>query len=808
MSAIKKIALGLLVLVIVGIVGCVLFANPLFRMLLRGALVELRENQGIDVTFKDASFSFSGAVGIEGISATDLSSQTQFADIGGIEADVAVATALSDPIVVNRLSVREPVLTWFPGFTALFSTPEAEAISGAELTTEGEPTPPAVETSASGRGVLIRKGEIKDGKFRYQREGEEPQVILAQMDASVEDLSNSTPFAFDLEAGLTGASKGTLGLKGKVNPTTFDSEVTLTLSGVDIPEAKPAWPKTDGNLSVVVSDNLSKILSTGKINMAAAPPTIPAEMSGGGPFEVNWRLDATVEGKGKGKIDLRSMELAVQGLKGGPQAVIGNGSYDPTSEKGSFQFEGKGISVPLANTFIEKPLQMSFLAGKADLSAKLARAGAKEPFLVDANLQLGGLNFKDLSGQRGNLKFKDIGVTTKAAYSPDRDLLKIDQLNARLDDIALAVSGTVTGVQDEKKRELDLVVKNDNLDLGRVVPLAVPEFEKETGAVSGKAAVNLSVKGQTASKKFPILEGLIDLKDVTFVPKGEPDKKVGVKGQVNLDTTTIAGKDMDLNLGGVPGKVTFKVTGYNEPKKNVTANLRGLSIDPLVNLYKPEAAGLLLGNLSGDIVTVLGGGQRPDSLEINYVIEKGKMLTKHPIPASIVNLVGWEWMKKGIVLTDARGKIVQDEKGYRLDPLLFMGDKGGIAIKGWVGFDNKLTATARVNVAKSEVDELPRHIQPLLKARDDSNFAFLDIPMGGSVNRPLPKLDLQSAVDAGLGVLQDHLKGKTGGDTEKVLEGVGNLLRGGDRERQPEGGESQDTEGGVGSLLRGLLERD
>jgi hypothetical protein len=814
MSVIRKILILLGGLFIILIIAVLVFLGPLFRAGLKKTFTGIRETQGIDVSFKGASLSLGGAVSIDELAAVDLESKTSFMDVKQVSAQVGLLGLLSNPMVVEEVRLLDPVVTYFPGFSDMFSTPKTvKIVDGKEVITgEAEPVEPGEEAEARttrGKSVLIRKGEVKNGQLRYRQAEGEPRVLLAGLDASVQDLSDSSPFAFDLQADLSGESKGTLGLKGKVDPSSFDSDVTLLVDGVEFPVEGGKWPKTAGSISVVLQNNMSKVLSTGKINMTAPPPNIPPGLAAGGPFEVNWKVDSTVENKGAGRVELRSLDLAVHGLKGGPQGLTGSGAYDPNTAQGSFQVVGKEISAPLINTFIEPSLQMRVLGGKAGIEAHVARAGASQPFTGDINLQLSGLEFKDLSGgKKAYPQFKDIGLISKGTYAPESDDLYLETLTARLDDINLTASGKIMAMQDSAKRELDVVIQNDNVDLARVIPLAAPDLQK-SGSLTGNAGINVSIKGQTASKKFPILNGTASLKGVTYTPKDDPAKKVGVKGDIAFDTDTVSGQDLDVTLGTVPGKVTFKVAGYNEPAKNLNVVFKGLAIEPLVNLYKPAISGLLLGNLSGDLAATITQEKGAEGLVINYTIDKGVMLTKHPVPAAIVNVVGWEWLKKGFVLTNAKGRIVQDAKGYKLDPLLFMGEKGGFAIKGWVGYDNKLSANVRVSVASGSVDELNPTIRPIFKSKEGSKFAYWDIPMGGTVQRPIPKPGLDTLKDVGLGLLkekggeeiQKQLKGLTDkipggseGSTGALIEGVGNLFKGGSSDSEGTTTKKQSTE--------------
>lgn len=794
MSLVKKIAVTVSVLCVLLVVLLLVFSGSIFRAAVRGALVQVKDDTGIDVSFQEGTFGFGGGVSFEGITAVESANQQKLAEAKSVQADFGWGSLFSSPIEIDRITLSEPTLTYSPALRAALSG------AGGNVQVNGEILDGSVESvdlsgdPSSPFGFRLKKGEITDGKLLYQSGIEEPRVLLTQLDASVNDVSDNAPFQFDLAAELSGESKGILGLKGKLLPSTMDGDMTLSLDGFEILSKDAPWPKTDGKLSVVLENQLSHILSAGTLNMAAPPPNIPRDLTAGTPFAVNWKLDTNIADQGKGKIDLTSLSLTVDGLKGGQQALSGSGTYDPKTAQGNFSVEAREVSVPLANMFVEPSLGYRVLGGKASLKATLSRAGEKEPFNVEGSLSLAGLDLKDKQGKSPQFAFQNVDLQTKAAYNPNSDKLTLANLGAKLDDIQLNVTGSVSALQDSKNRELDLQVKNDSLDLARVVPLAMPDFTKTTGQLGGTAGVNISIQGKTASAKFPILNGNVDLKGVTFIPKDQPQMKVGARGGVQFTSDVVKGENLDLTLAEVPGKVSFEVTGYNEPTKHIKANFRGVAIEPLLKVTKPDLVGFIRGILDGDVVTTIGKGSQPEALTINYTIKDGILLTKHPVPAAIVDVIGWAWLRNGFKTTLAKGTIVQDAQGYRLDPVIFMGEKGGIALKGWIGFDNKLTATARVNVAKDSVSELNAPIQKILRAEEGSKFAFLDIPLGGTVQRPIPKLDANMVLDIGKQLLGDKAQEKL---KEKLDGELGDKL----------GGQSDELIQGVGSLLDGIMKR-
>ena len=797
MSRFKKIFFTLMGILVVLVIVVVLSSGAIFRKVLRSALADVRQSHDIEIRFADGDLSLSGSASLDDIEAVDLESKTKFADIKRLETKVGIASLFSNPIIIEKIGIDEPELTLFPGIRYLL-----DRGSGAETKTKinGEESTP----SRGGRDVLVKRGEVRNGHIRYKADDSE-SVLVAQVDGSVDDLSNSTPFSFDVESELSGESKGSIKFKGTIDPESTDSEVNLEILGLEMPFGESRWPLTNGAANVVLKNSLSEILSTGRLKMASPPPGLPPKLHTDQPFEINWKVDASLDPKGTGKMELDTLDLGVMGLVGGAQRLTGKGSYDPKTAVGNFVLAGNDFSAPLLNPFLEPSIGLRILSGKANINAELDRSGPDSAFELKAKVSLSGLTLKDTSGQRSDLQFAEIDLNLAASYTEKYDAVAIHDLSIRLDDINLQVTGSILSAQDEHAREVDLVVKNDNLDLGRVVPLAMPEFS-ETGKISGVAGINLSVKGKTKSEKFPILNGNIDLKSVKFTPADQPEMVIGAKGPVEFNMDTIRGTDLDLNLGGVPGRATFIVQGYNEPKKRINATLRGIAIEPLVNLYKPSLSGLLIGNFNGDIKTVIGQGSRPEALQVDFTIDDGTLLTRHPIPAAIVGFVQWDWLRNGYRLTKGEGKIVQDAKGYVFDPIILMGAKGGLAFTGRLTFDNKFeSTTARLNVDKQAIDEVPRAIQYILRSREGSRYAHFDLPIAGSASLPLPDFG-KLGVDAGVGLIKDKVK-------EQIDERAGEYLEGilGDNVPDIFGGEGEE-EGGIiedaGSLLKGLFKTD
>jgi hypothetical protein len=576
-------------------------------------------------------------------------------------------------------------------------------------------------------------------------------------------------------------------LNGKFDPETQAGTVEVGLKSFSYPTPEGPSPKANGKLTAQVSENLSAVSTQGQIALAQPPKTIPKELSAGTPFELGWNFNGKFPQGAPIQVD--TLDLTIKGLQGGPQTLTGSGSYDTKTANGQFKANGKGLSLPLVNPFLEPPSGMRVLSGKGDLSLDASRSGEKNPFNVKGDLELASLSVKDLSGKKPNMSFSSIGLNFDSSYAQQADRLDIKSLSLRLEDIPLSVLGKIEALQDSAKRNLNLAIKGQGLDVGRLMALTSPQTAKGA-TVTGKADIDVNVSGRPSSEKFPVLVGSVNTPGLTYVPAEGPDQKIGMRGVIKFDSDTLTADSMDITVAETLGKLTLKVRGYNEPIKKVDADLRGVDIDPVLKIYKPSAAGIVTGKLNAVIDTLIGQGSRPEQLDIQFTIDDGVLLTKHPLPSAIVEVVGWDWMRNGIVMNNAKGHVVQDERGYRLDNLFLMGEKGGLSARGWVGFDNKLDVEMRVNVAKANATELNSVLQKVLRANPDSPWAYLGFDIKGTLQRPLPVPQYDALIGAGLDQVRerfgtelqekygDQIRERTGIDTNEALDGAGGLIRG------------------------------
>ena len=670
---------------------------------------------------------------------------------------------------------------------------------------EKNPIPPAVAQTLGWKWLkgnyplTTAKGKIVKGGNGYELQN----VVLAGKEGSLSvdgrfDASVKADASIRLSA-PDGKTSGEIGLVASVDPKTFDGKVELSVKGLSYPTKSGPLPKTNGNLTAETGANLSKVRTTGRLAMASAPAAIPDEIRAGTPFELQWNVESDLPSGSAGKVDLKQFDITVQGLKGGSQQLAGSGSYDPTAAKGDFKVRGEQISVPLLNPFFESGAGIRVLSGKANVNLQASRAGEKSPFDAKGRIQLVGLGLKDLSGKKPNMKFDSVGLDFAVDYSPQSDLMNLRKVSASLDNILLEVSGKMAALQDSKKRELDLNVKGNDLDVGRIVPLAAPSFG-ETGTLSGTSDVDLHVGGRTSSDKFPVLVGSVTTKGITLAPAKSPEMKVAVRGRALFDSDDLTAESLDVKLAEVPGKLSLKVKAYNEPIKKILATIRGFDIEPLMKIYKPAASGIVIGKLNADVDTIVGQRSHPETLDVSFTIDEGVLLTRHPLPKAIVNLVQWEWMRNGIPLTNAKGHIFQDDAGYVIDSLFLMGEKGGITARGHVGFDDRLDIQTRVNVAKAAAGELNPLIQKALRARKESDWAYLAIDVKGTIQNPLPVPRFDAAIGAVVDQVRDRIgqeidgkvgeeiRRRTGVDTDGLIEGAGSAIRGifdrGDKEKR------------------------
>lgn len=777
-----KILAAVFGLLVILLGGAIIFSGTIFRTVLGSVLSKAGAEQELDIAFVDAGLTLDGSMDLEGIKVTDRRNSIDLAQVEKVQSKFRWGALFADPREIDSISITNPIFTLYPGIATRFSSPKDS--------TSTESSSDSTTSAKSGLGVRLANGQMTGGRLQYQESADMAPVLLAQMQATVEGVSDSAPFRFNIGAEASGESEGTIVLEGQIDPETFDGEVKLGLKDFSAPLGDGRLPVTNGNVTVNLENQMSHIRSTGLFRMPSPPPVIPAEIASGEGFEINWKIDATApKGDAKGPIEVAPSSLAILGLKGGPQEIKGSGKYDPDTAQGSFRVQADALSAPLLNPFVFASGDKRIRSGVASLNLEMARAGETSPFEVKGKMGVTNLAVQDLSPAKNDLSFKSIGVTLDAAYAPTEDRLQLPQLALTVDDIPLTLSGRIDSLQDDKKTNLNMKVKGSQLDVARLVALAAPSV-LEIGALSGRVSLDIDVKGNPNAPDFPSLDGSLALGGVGIVPKENPAMRVQVDGNVQFNAETLQAEGLDVRLGQTPGKVSVRVDGYNADVKKVQATVLGVAIEPVVNLYKPAASGLLIGNLDANIKGFFGQKEHPESLEITFLIKNGRLLTRHPLPAAIVEVIGWNWLRGGYDLTDAKGKIVQTPNGYKLDPIILMGAKGGLAITGTIGFDNSLSATARVNVAKNSVEEVPSWVRKALRGTQESAYAYLDIPIGGTLERPVPRVDFGTAVDTGIGVLQeklgekygDELREKTGLDVEDVGGAIRGLF-GGDSNR-------------------------
>src|SRR5690606_29039414 len=189
-----------------------------------------------------------------------------------------------------------------------------------------------------------------------------------------------------------------------------------------------------------------------------------------------------------------------------------------------------------------------------------------------------------------------------------------------VDGVNLDISGKILDLQTEKRRELALNIKGTNLDMGELLPLAAPDLSKD-GAIRGKANVDLSVSGKTSSDRFPVLKGSVDTQILEYIPRKNPQQTIKIRGKATFDQEVLTAEGLDVKIAEQPAQVDLKVTGYNAPIKRVDSRIRGVPIGPLLEIYKPAAAGIITGNLNADIMALLGQKEHPEALEIDFTID-------------------------------------------------------------------------------------------------------------------------------------------------------------------------------------------
>ncbi len=228
------------------------------------------------------------------------------------------------------------------------------------------------------------------------------------------------------------------------------------------------------------------------------------------------------------------------------------------------------------------------------------------------------------------LKDQPVSASSKLVYDIDKDVLTLTDVKAKVRDLPLAVTGTLSQLQ-EKTMNLDLTVSSPGAGMGQLLSLVPPEMLKKASGLesSGTVAFTLTIKGPSSTTLNPGINASFSVADGTIhyasLPKSitglnlrgtfdKPSAPVGAKGIGSFGLETFAAA-----LGGSRLTGSMKMADFDDP--SVTASFKG-SVDlSEVKTYYPLEPGTELGGTVRADVSVDGKVNTPQRLKAGGTME-------------------------------------------------------------------------------------------------------------------------------------------------------------------------------------------
>ena len=220
-------------------------------------------------------------------------------------------------------------------------------------------------------------------------------------------------------------------------------------------------------------------------------------------------------------------------------------------------------------------------------------------------------------------------------------------------------------------------------------------------------------------------------------------------------------------------QVDFKTAGWTYA---INGSTRNVLVAPIVDTFVPTQAGSLTGRATMNL-RLEGQGLSQTSLEQRLrgavqgelhdgVLRRIPIVTALSEVTRIPQLAELRYFRTVVDADIAQGRIT-------LNTLDLLGSLQKVGARGWIGFNQDIDLSLQVALSGSYAREVDRMNIVGRLLLDDDGFAPLPVPvgMGGTLSRPRPTFNIQSALEeTGQRVIEGLLEEQLQRQTERLLE--------------------------------------
>jgi hypothetical protein len=238
-----------------------------------------------------------------------------------------------------------------------------------------------------------------------------------------------------------------------------------------------------------------------------------------------------------------------------------------------------------------------------------------------------------------------LSIDHRADLDRVRDRLELDRLIVTVQELALTLSGSVSGVADPETRTLDLVAGTGSVDVARLLA-SLPRGWVESGGealegAAGRVSVDATARGRAGGGAVPDVTGTLRLEEVALARGRHGRIADGIAGDVAFSLDSVSTAGIAGRLLGEPLRAAFSIRDLADPTGRVTLSTALAMAEAQKLGFLPDgtdAGGRVVVDVSADgslvapedaridgTVTLSGITLRLDALEQPVVVRDGRI---------------------------------------------------------------------------------------------------------------------------------------------------------------------------------------
>jgi hypothetical protein len=297
---------------------------------------------------------------------------------------------------------------------------------------------------------------------------------------------------------------------------------------------------------------------------------------------------------------------------------------------------------------INRKLDSRFLIDNLNASATVTPRADDGALVVDASAKIGGFSYGTVASWL--VTDQPVSADARLAYRMSQDVLALEKVDAKLKDIPLTVTGTVSQLKQETMM-LDIAVAAPSATMAQVLSLVPPDLLKAAKGMTSEGTVSLKalVKGPSSDIMAPAVNAEFSLSNgsIRYASLPKAITGINVHGIFDQPSAPIERKDLgrfeldkfSATLGGSTIEGHCSASNFVNPTVNLGLK-GGMNLAEVKDYYPLEQGSQMSGQVNAN-VSVDGKPKPPQSLKAAGSVEfRNVMIQTAGSPKPVKNLNG------------------------------------------------------------------------------------------------------------------------------------------------------------------------